>query len=101
MILAAPAVAVPLVGGRGLCPNAGALAEYVRSSYPSVTSIGGVRPDRLPDHPSGHAIDIMVGNVGLGNTIHADILSQSQRFGVKYTLWQVANHYDHIHVTVF
>lgn len=93
--------AVPLVGGAGLCLNASSLAGYIRSTYPGVLSIGGVRNDPLPDHPSGHAIDIMVGgNTALGNTIHADILAQRNNFGVKYTLWQVANHYDHIHVTV-
>lgn len=102
-VMSAPtAAAVPLVGGNGLCPNASALAQYIRSNYPAVSSIGGVRADALPDHPSGHAIDIMVGsNTALGNQIHADILSQSGRFGVKYTLWQSAAHYDHIHVTVF
>lgn len=94
--------AVPLFGGSGLCPNARNLAGYVRATYPGVLSIGGVRADPLPDHPSGHALDIMVGtNTALGNTIHNDILSQSGNFGVKYTLWQVSAHYDHIHVTVF
>lgn len=94
--------AVPLVGSSGLTLNASALANYVRANYPGVMSIGGVRPDRLPDHPSGHAIDIMVGNnTALGNAIHNDIQSQSGNFGVKYTLWQVPAHYDHIHVTVF
>lgn len=93
--------AVPLVGGAGLRPNAANLAEYIRSTYPGVLSIGGVRQDRLPDHPSGRALDIMVGgNTALGNAILADIQSQSGRFGVSYTLWQVAAHYDHIHVTV-
>lgn len=97
----APARAVPLVGGNGLVPNAAALANYVRANYPGVLSIGGVRSDPLPDHPSGRAIDIMVGNnTALGNAIHNDILSQSGNFGVQYTLWQVAYHYDHIHVTV-
>lgn len=92
----------PLVGGRGLVSNASSLANYIMNNYPGVLSIGGVRSDPLPDHPSGRAIDIMVGgNTALGNTIHGDILSQSGRFGVKYTLWQVASHYDHIHVTVF
>ena len=91
---------VPLVGGNGLVPNAWALVNYIRANYPGVQSIGGVRADPLPDHPSGHAIDIMVGgNTGLGNAIHADITSQG--FGIKYTLWQVSNHYDHIHVTVY
>lgn len=101
-IITAPvAVAVPIVGGNGLCPNAWALADYVRNTYPGVQSIGGVRSDALPDHPSGHAIDIMVGgNTGLGNQINADIKGQSGRFGVRYILWQTTAHYDHVHVSV-
>lgn len=101
-LLAAPtATAVPIVGGQGLAPNAAALADYVRANYPGVLSIGGVRSDPLPDHPSGHAIDIMVGgNTALGNAIYADIQSQAGRFGVQYTLWQTAAHWDHLHFTV-
>jgi len=101
-VVAAPAAeAVPVVGGNGLTPNAWALVSYVQDTYPGVHSIGGVRQDYLPDHPSGHAIDIMCGNnIGLCNTIAADIRSQGGRFGVAYLLWQTAGHYDHIHVTV-
>lgn len=99
--LTAPtAQAVPIVGGQGLCPNAVALADYIRSAYPGVQSIGGVRSDSLPDHPSGHALDIMVADMGLGDSIAADVRSQSGRFGVKYVLWRVADHFNHIHVTV-
>lgn len=91
----------PIVGSNGLTPNAWALAQYVRDTYPGVLSIGGVRADPLPDHPSGHAIDIMIGsNTALGDTILADIQSQTARFGIRYTLWRVPNHYDHIHVSV-
>lgn len=102
-VLTAPAAgAVPIVGGNGLTPNAWNLAQYIQANYPGVQSIGGVRADPLPDHPSGRAIDIMVGtNTALGNAIHADIVSQSARFGISYTMWQTdAAHYDHIHVTV-
>lgn len=96
------AQAVPVIGRMGLVANANSLTDYISMNYPGVLSIGGVRSDPLPDHPSGHAIDIMVGgNTSLGNAIHADITSQKQRFGIKYTLWQVAYHYDHIHVTVY
>lgn len=104
LALAKPPVAhaVPLFGMSGVCPNASALATYLTSTYSGIQSIGGIRPDRLPDHPSGHAIDIMIGsNMGLGDSIAKDIRSQSERFGVKYVLWRVPDHYNHIHVTVF
>lgn len=91
----------PITGATGLRSNTAALAYYVQSNYPGVLSIGGVRPDPLPDHPSGRAIDIMIGsNMALGDTIAADIQAQSARFGVSYMLWRVAYHFDHIHVTV-
>ena len=91
---------VPTVGMGGLVPNARGLAAYIIATYPGVRSIGGVRADPLPDHPSGRAIDIMLDDMALGDVILADIQSQSARFGVSYTLWRVAAHFDHIHVTV-
>lgn len=95
------AAAVPESGVNGLCPNAVALMNYIANTYPGVTAIGGVRPDRLPDHHSGHALDIMIGsNMSLGDTIAADVRSQSGRFGVKYVLWKVPQHWNHVHVTV-
>lgn len=99
---AATANAVPpITGAMGLRSNTAALAYYIQNTYPGVLSIGGVRADPLPDHPSGRAIDIMIGsNMGLGDTIAADIQSQSARFGVSYILWRVPAHFDHIHVTV-
>lgn len=97
----ATANAFPQVGMNGLCPNARALAAYITETYPGVQSIGGVRPDSRPDHPSGHALDIMIGSdMGLGDAINADVLSQIDRFGVKYTMWRVADHFNHVHVTV-
>ena len=101
-IMLPKASAVPIIGRKGLVPNANNLTDYISMNYPGVMSIGGVRSDPLPDHPSGHAIDIMVGGkTSLGNAIHSDIMSNRSRFGIKYTLWQVSRHYDHIHVTVY
>ncbi len=91
---------VPTVGMVGLVPNARSLAAYIIATYPGVRSIGGVRPDPLPDHPSGRAIDIMLDDMALGDVILADIQSRAAEFGVDYTLWRVAAHFDHIHVTV-
>lgn len=91
----------PILGATGLRANTANLAHYIQNTYPGVLSIGGVRPDPLPDHPSGRAIDIMIGsNMALGDTIAADIRSQAARFRVSYILWRVPAHFDHIHVTV-
>jgi hypothetical protein len=101
VVLAPSAQAVPIVGGGGLTPNAWALANYIQANYPGVQSIGGVRQDPYPDHPSGRAIDVMVGgNTALGNQIYADIMGNPGRFGISYALWQTAGHGDHIHFTV-
>lgn len=92
----------PLVGSGGLCANAQNLASYIQATYPGVLSIGGTRQDRLPDHPSGHALDVMVGSdTALGDIIANDIRSQSERFGLRYSLWRVPQHFDHIHFTVY
>lgn len=96
------AAPIPTVGMAGLVPNARILVAYIMATYPGVQTIGGVRSDPLPDHPSGHAIDIMIGSdMALGDAINADVQSQAARFGVKYTMWRVANHFNHVHVTVF
>lgn len=101
LLTAAPAAAVPEVGMAGVCPNARALASYIETTYPGVQSIGGIRADPLPDHPSGHAIDVMIGaNMALGDAIAADVRAQAQRFGVQYVLWRVPAHFNHVHVTV-
>ena len=101
MMAAPPANGFPIVGSQGLVPNARAIVDYVQSTYPGVQSIGGVRADALPDHPSGRAVDIMIGsNMGLGDTIYGDLLSQRSRFNISYCLWRVANHFNHVHCSV-
>ncbi len=101
MVALGYAAPIPTVGMGGLVPNARRLVAYIMATYPGVRSIGGVRADPLPDHPSGRAIDIMLSDMALGDAINADIQRQAARFGVSYTMWRVAAHFDHIHVTVF
>lgn len=91
---------IPTVGMGGLIPNARALAAYIMATYPGVQSIGGVRADPIPDHPSGHAIDIMLSDMALGDAINADLQRQAARFNIRYTMWRVPAHFNHIHVTV-
>ncbi|MFN8072117.1 MAG: glycoside hydrolase [Mycobacterium sp.] len=99
--LLGPGAAIPTVGMAGLVPNAKMLAAYIIATYPGVQAIGGVRSDPLPDHPSGHAIDIMIGSdMALGDAINADVQSKSDRFNVSYTMWRVPSHFNHVHVTV-
>lgn len=92
---------IPTVGMGGLVPNARNLAAYIMAAYPGVQSIGGVRSDALPDHPSGHAIDIMIGSdMALGDAINADVRAHAADFNVSYTMWRVPAHFNHVHVTV-
>lgn len=95
-----PIAPVPTVGMGGLVPNARMLAQYIMATYPGVQSIGGVRSDPLPDHPSGRAIDIMISDMAVGDAINADLQSQAGRFGISYTMWRVPDHFNHVHVTV-
>ena len=45
---------------KGLKPNAIKVHRAVRATFPQITSIGGVRRDPIPDHPSGRALDLMI-----------------------------------------
>ncbi|MCC9181124.1 hypothetical protein [Mycolicibacterium mageritense] len=100
--------------------------DYVRAHYPEVGQIGTVRADALPDHPTGHAADVMIPGwdtpegKALGDRIADDVLAHAAQLGVKYVIWQQtyrtpdgaaqrmpsrgnpnANHYTHVHVTTW
>jgi hypothetical protein len=94
------------------------LAERaISAAFPQIHDIGGVRPDPLPWHPLGLAIDVMIPNSGsaegidLGNQIVAFVLQNADRFGMQDAIWRGMyytphgaramgmGHYDHVHVT--
>ncbi|BBX90013.1 glycoside hydrolase [Mycolicibacterium boenickei] len=101
----------------GLQPNTILAARAVSAQFPQIAEIGGVRPDSLPWHPSGLAIDIMIPNSGsaegiaLGNEIMAFALSNAARFGLQDVIWRGTyytpsgpqgsgyGHFDHVHIT--
>jgi hypothetical protein len=92
-------------------------ARSISATFPEIHAIGGVRPDPLPWHPLGLAIDVMIPNPGsadgiaLGNRIVAYVLRNADRFGIQDAIWRGVyytpggaqtsrlGHYDHVHVT--
>lgn len=96
------------------------MARTVAAAFPEVQTIGGYRQDPLPGHPSGRAIDIMVGNnTALGDRINSFLHTYGSMFGLKYTIWKqfykpvggtgnlmkdqgnkTANHFDHVHAEI-
>lgn len=113
---------------KGLKPNALKVLAAVRTSWPQIRSIGGVRPDALPDHPSGRALDLMIpryqsaAGKQLGHDLSRWLESRHSQLGINYIIWDQhiwnarrssdgwrpmasrgsdsANHKNHVHVTV-
>lgn len=118
---------IPGNGLSGLTSRSKALMVKVHDRYPQITWYNGVRPDSLPDHPSGRAVDIMLSNYRstssnqLGWTIANWVRNNASALGVEYVIfdqhiWSVArssegwrkmedrgsdnaNHRNHVHVT--
>jgi hypothetical protein len=106
----------------GLVANAVAVHRAVCAAFPEVKSYGGVRPGDSGAHGSGHALDIMVTGA-TGDEIAAWVRSNASALGVSEVIWAqkiwtvqrssegwrlmedrgstTANHYDHVHVTVY
>ena len=108
----------PMKGSEtGLKINAIRAGRAISIKFPEVQVIGGYRPyDPYPDHPSGRALDIMVGSLALGDAIKDYLFANNSVFQMQYALWKQAqwndatnpipmadrgsptqNHYDHVH----
>ena len=104
---------------RGLTQNSLKVLAAVKYSFPGMTNIGGVRPDSMPDHPSGRALDLMTSDRGYGDAIANLLIARAGELNIEYIIWRqrvwlpssgwkmmsdrgsaTANHYDHVHVTV-
>ena len=105
----------------GLTPDAIRVYRSVCAAFPEVTSYGGVRPDS-GEHGTGQALDIM-STGSLGDAIAAYVRANASKLGVSEVLWAqeiwtversgegwrsfsdrgsaTANHFDHVHVTVY
>lgn len=114
---------------KGLKPNAIKVHRAIRANFPQITSIGGVRKDPLPDHPSGRALDLMIpnyksaGGKAFGKKVALWAKANAKTLGIEYVIWDQhiwnikrdkegwrymanrgsdsANHKNHIHITVF
>jgi hypothetical protein len=102
---------------RGLQVKTILAARTISTVFPEITNMGGVRPDALPWHPRGLAIDVMIPNpssaagIALGNEIVAFALKNAQRFALQDCIWRGTyytasgpsgsgyGHYDHVHIT--
>ena len=107
--------------------NVKRIVRYIWGNVPEIKTMYGVRPDPIPDHPSGRAVDIMIpnyrSNKELGNRLAAYFKANHSQFRVHYIIWDqkiwnitrdsegwrpmagrgsdTANHKDHIHITVY
>ena len=124
-----PATGMPAEAG--LKPDALLVMRCVHQQFPQITSIGGVRDDRLPDHPSGRALDLMIPNYqtadgkAFGWEVARWLQNHQKQLGIQYEIfdnkiwnierddegWRVYRasgqgndsslHYNHVHVTVY
>jgi hypothetical protein len=107
----------------GLTADAIRVHRAICNLFPSVTEYGGLRSgDSGSEHSSGHALDIMVSG-SKGQEIADWLRAHRKEMGVSQLIWQqhiwtvqrgsegwrsmedrgstTANHYDHVHVTVY
>jgi hypothetical protein len=102
---------------RGLQVKTILVARTISAIFPEIKNMGGVRPDALPWHPRGLAIDVMIPNpssaagIALGNQIVAFALKNADKFSLQDCIWRGTyytpsgpsgsgyGHYDHVHIT--
>ena len=104
-----------------LTPGAVYVYRSVCHAFPQITSYGGW--DAHGEHSSGKALDIMTSDVSLGNAIAAYQQQHASELHIYDILWRqhiwtpvraaegwrtfpsrgsaTANHYDHVHVSVY
>jgi hypothetical protein len=107
----------------GLTQDAIRVHRAICAKFPDITSYGGLRSgDSGSEHSTGHALDIMVSGAE-GQEVADWLKANYKKLGVSQLIWQqhiwtvqrssegwramedrggaTANHYDHVHVTVY
>ena len=107
----------------GLVSSAVTVHRAVCGAFPQVTSYGGLRPGDTGDHGTGHALDVMISDSATGDQIADWARANASALGVSQVIWAqriwtvqrssegwramedrgsvTANHYDHVHITVY
>lgn len=103
----------------GLGANAQRVYSAIRAAF-DVDSFSGYRRGDM-DHGSGRAVDAMISGSAQGDAIAAFVLAHAKELNVKYVIWRqriynmdrpgwrgmanrgsaTANHYDHVHISVY
>ena len=96
-----------VLGNLNSCPASSRFGEFnmqpaalrggrcAAAIWPQIPVIGGYRPDALPDHPSGRALDLMLPegcstepkNAKLGDAIAIFFMQNSRKLDVQYIIW--------------
>jgi hypothetical protein len=118
-------------GADGLTPRMVAVRAEIMANFPMKYGVGCLRPGDPGEHGKGRACDFMMSRGGTmatgadaanGDALAAWLISNGARIGVMYIIWKqryydirsgggwdmmsdrggvTANHYDHVHVSVF
>ncbi len=105
----------------GTTPNADMVYRAVCNAFPPLTTYGGYDPHG--EHIDGRAYDFMVPSSSLGNAVAQFALANAGRLKIRSIIWSqriwsaerggegwrpmsdrgsaTANHYDHVHISVF
>jgi len=105
----------------GLTSSAVRLYRAVCAAFPALTTYGGYDPHG--EHADGRAIDFMISDPSLGQAVAYWVQAHASELGIYDIIWQqhiwtperssegwrymedrgspTANHYDHVHVSVY
>lgn len=88
----------PSPGEGGLKPIGVLMKRLIHRIWPSIKEIGGYRQDAYPEHPSGRALDVMVG-VGnpIGDQVNDWAHGNHGQFPLIHSIWKQAMHYPPNH----
>ncbi|GAA3676672.1 hypothetical protein GCM10022224_046140 [Nonomuraea antimicrobica] len=118
-------------GAEGLTPRMISVRAEIMANFPMKYGVGCLRPGDPGEHGKGRACDFMMSSGGTmagggdganGDALAAWLIKNGARIGVMYIIWKqryydirsgggwdpmsdrggvTANHYDHVHVSVF